>query len=151
MAKIRVKSVYEKREKADGVRVLVTRLWPRGIPKTAVDTWLPWLGPSAKLLADFKAGRTSRENYVGEYVTGLGDMRAQLLLAGLQALVGSGRTITLLCVCPGARPCHRHLLQKIVKGRLLGEAWPLRELLKANLFEALDARIQKAKEEERDD
>lgn len=59
MSKIRVKSVYEKREKADGLRVLVTRLWPRGVKKTDVDVWLPALGPSRKLLADYKAGRTS--------------------------------------------------------------------------------------------
>lgn len=46
--KILVKRVYEPAAKSDGFRVLVDRLWPRGISKEAakLDQWLPDLGPS---------------------------------------------------------------------------------------------------------
>lgn len=147
MARIRVKSVYEKAEKADGLRVLVTRLWPRGVKKTAVDVWLPALGPTAKLLADYKAGKVTWEEYTHRYMLGLADMRAQLLLVGLRAMALKGHTMTLMCVCPGGRSCHRHLLQRILKGRLEAETWPLAELLRADLFAALAAKVQRENEE----
>jgi len=51
MGKILVKRVYEPVTKSDGFRVLVDRLWPRGISKEAaeLDLWLPDLGPSTSL------------------------------------------------------------------------------------------------------
>lgn len=51
MGKILVKRVYEPVAKADGYRVLVDRLWPRGLSKSEakLDLWLPDLGPSTAL------------------------------------------------------------------------------------------------------
>jgi len=48
---IAVKRVYEPAAKTDGFRVLVDRLWPRGISKenAKLDLWLPDIGPSTKL------------------------------------------------------------------------------------------------------
>jgi len=48
---IRIKRVYDPPARDDGVRVLVDRLWPRGISKAAarVDAWLKALAPSAAL------------------------------------------------------------------------------------------------------
>ncbi|CUQ67658.1 DUF488 domain-containing protein [Candidatus Nitrospira inopinata] len=49
--KVSVKRIYELPAKSDGFRVLVDRLWPRGISKSdaKLDSWLPDLGPSAAL------------------------------------------------------------------------------------------------------
>ena len=48
---IRLKRVYEPTDKSDGVRLLVERLWPRGISKQSahVDLWLKDIAPSAAL------------------------------------------------------------------------------------------------------
>ncbi len=48
---IHLKRVYEKPSKKDGVRVLVERLWPRGLTKerAAVDLWLKDVAPSPEL------------------------------------------------------------------------------------------------------
>lgn len=48
---VAVKRVYEKPARTDGVRVLVDRLWPRGVSKqdAALDAWLKQLAPSDKL------------------------------------------------------------------------------------------------------
>jgi uncharacterized protein YeaO (DUF488 family) len=48
MADIRVKRVYEKPGSDDGVRVLVDRLWPRGLSResAAVDVWMCDIAPS---------------------------------------------------------------------------------------------------------
>jgi len=47
--KIRVKRVYEPAEKSDGIRILVDRLWPRGIEKGRIDLWLKDIAPSNTL------------------------------------------------------------------------------------------------------
>ena len=48
---IRVKRVYEEPSPQDGVRILVDRLWPRGLTKerAAVDLWLKDVAPSTEL------------------------------------------------------------------------------------------------------
>ena len=45
---IRIKRVYEKPSRADGARILVDRLWPRGISKkkAALDEWFRDIAPS---------------------------------------------------------------------------------------------------------
>jgi uncharacterized protein YeaO (DUF488 family) len=45
---IRLKRVYEPASQDDGIRILVERLWPRGIKKDALklDTWLKDVAPS---------------------------------------------------------------------------------------------------------
>ena len=46
-----VKRVYEPPEASDGTRVLVDRIWPRGLTKehASVDVWLKDIAPSADL------------------------------------------------------------------------------------------------------
>lgn len=48
---IKLKRVYEKPEKADGLRILVDRLWPRGLTKAKakLDLWLKEIAPSTEL------------------------------------------------------------------------------------------------------
>ncbi|MBS1754445.1 MAG: DUF488 domain-containing protein [Ferruginibacter sp.] len=49
--KLKIKRVYEKPGKEDGTRILVDRLWPRGLTKekAAVDVWLKEIAPSTEL------------------------------------------------------------------------------------------------------
>ncbi len=51
MGKILVKRVYEPAAKSDGFRLLVDRLWPRGLSKenAHIDLWLREIGPSTAL------------------------------------------------------------------------------------------------------
>lgn len=48
---IRLKRIYAEPEKSDGFRLLVERLWPRGVSKekAALDLWMKELGPSPEL------------------------------------------------------------------------------------------------------
>lgn len=50
-AKLAIKRVYDKPAKSDGLRILVDRLWPRGISKrkAALDEWVKDVAPSAAL------------------------------------------------------------------------------------------------------
>lgn len=49
--KIRLKRVYEPKERADGLRILVERLWPRGLTRetAGVDIWMKEVSPSPVL------------------------------------------------------------------------------------------------------
>ncbi len=48
---INIKRVYDKAEKVDGTRLLIERLWPRGVRKDslAIADWLKDAGPSTEL------------------------------------------------------------------------------------------------------
>jgi uncharacterized protein YeaO (DUF488 family) len=67
-----LKRAYEKPSRNDGVRVLVERLWPRGIGKkeARIDLWLKDLAPSHELRRWFHARpsmwRQFRERYLRE-------------------------------------------------------------------------------------
>ena len=52
---VRVKRVYDERAKSDGYRVLVDRLWPRGLTKkeAQIDEWLKEVAPSTILRKSF--------------------------------------------------------------------------------------------------
>lgn len=49
--RIKLKRIYDKAEKNDGVRILAERLWPRGLSKNkaGVDLWLKDVAPSTEL------------------------------------------------------------------------------------------------------
>jgi uncharacterized protein YeaO (DUF488 family) len=48
---VRLKRVYEPAKRSDGYRVLIDRLWPRGVSRerAALDAWDPELAPSTEL------------------------------------------------------------------------------------------------------
>jgi uncharacterized protein YeaO (DUF488 family) len=60
--RIEVKRAYEKAAKADGHRVLVDRLWPRGVSKQSakIDSWAKEAAPSAALRTWFHADKEAR-------------------------------------------------------------------------------------------
>lgn len=59
---ILIKRIYDKVEKSDGYRILVDRLWPRGIKKSEahIDTWAKELAPSRALLNWFHEEKEKR-------------------------------------------------------------------------------------------
>jgi uncharacterized protein YeaO (DUF488 family) len=48
---VKIKRVYERPDKEDGMRILVERLWPRGLTKAkaSIDLWLKDIAPSTEL------------------------------------------------------------------------------------------------------
>ena len=59
---IKIKRIYDPVEKSDGYRLLVDRLWPRGIKKerAAIDAWAKELAPSRELLQWFHSAKETR-------------------------------------------------------------------------------------------
>ncbi|HML19634.1 MAG TPA: DUF488 domain-containing protein [Candidatus Dependentiae bacterium] len=52
---LKIKRIYDKPEKKDGIRILVDRLWPRGLSKekAKVDLWMKEIAPSNELRKKF--------------------------------------------------------------------------------------------------
>lgn len=107
---LRTKRVYDPSQKADGTRVLVMRLWPRGIRKSAVDLWLKDLGAEVANLRAFKAGRLGWPEMRRRYLAGLRREPAASALGRLRAMSKRGR-VTVLCSCEDEKRCHRSLLR----------------------------------------
>ena len=107
---ISTRRVYDPSSRDDGTRVLVMRLWPRGIRKDRVDVWLKELGPVVPLLRAFLDEKITWAQYRPRYLKGLERPEAQEQLAIVRAAAKKGR-VTLLCGCADENRCHRSLLR----------------------------------------
>ena len=100
MANVKVKRVYEEPSPTDGYRVLVDRVWPRGVSKetAAVDEWLKSVAPSTELRKWFGHDPAKwtefRRRYFAELAAGpegLDDLQGRARASGTLTLVYSAR------------------------------------------------------------
>lgn len=111
---IKTKRIYEPASADDGFRLLIMRLWPRGVRKDAVSAWEKELGPSLELLKAFRSGAADWEQYRKRYLDEVSTKRQ--ILDWVRAKASDG-TVTLLCGCQDESHCHRTLLQGLVLKR----------------------------------
>ncbi len=80
--KIRIKRVYEQPDKHDGRRILVDRLWPRGLTKekASVDLWLKGIAPSTALRKWFGHDPDRWEAFKERYLAELKNHSEQIRL-----------------------------------------------------------------------
>ncbi len=92
---LHLKRVYEEPAGDDGYRVLVDRLWPRGIKKenAQIDLWLKDIAPSGPLRRWFAHDPAKWEEFTARYFRELEEREA--LLAQLREKAAHGR-VTLL-------------------------------------------------------
>ena len=112
---LRTRSIYDPAEKDDGLRVLVTRYYPRGVKKDRFDSWVKDLSPSVKLLRAYRDKRKSWEEFGSEFVS---EVRANpAAIEALQHLRAEARngTVTLLCYERGDSPCHRTIVADLIR------------------------------------
>lgn len=93
----RLKRVYDPPAQEDGARVLVDRLWPRGLRKeaAALDRWLKDLSPSDALRRRVHGDPEAWDDFVAAYAVELEAPAAQAAVAELRALAAQG-PVTLL-------------------------------------------------------
>ena len=92
---IRIKRVYEEPDTEDGKRILVDRLWPRGLTKekARVDLWLKDVAPSTELRKWFAHDAAKWAEFQTRYREELKKNKEQLSLLKQEAAKG---TITLV-------------------------------------------------------
>ncbi|WP_433035382.1 DUF488 domain-containing protein [Actinomycetospora sp. CA-053990] len=93
----RVARVYEQRTPQDGVRVLVDRVWPRGLAKAAadLDVWCKDVAPSTALRRWYGHDPSRFDEFARRYRAELDEPGPAAALAHLRGLA-AGRTLTLL-------------------------------------------------------
>ena len=115
----RTKRVYEPPAEADGFRVLVDRLWPRGLSKerAGVDLWLKEVAPSNELRKWFQHEDPLWEEFRFRYLEELKSAERVAALEQLRQEAKTRGTVTLLF---GARnEAHNHavlLLELLGRG-----------------------------------
>jgi uncharacterized protein YeaO (DUF488 family) len=94
---VRVRRVYDPPEPADGQRVLVDRLWPRGLSKSAaaLDEWVKAVAPSDELRRWYGHEASKFPAFQERYQAELQAPERADALAHLRHLAGSG-PLTLL-------------------------------------------------------
>jgi len=115
---IRIKRVYEKAAPGDGTRVLVDRLWPRGLTKrqAAVDTWLRELAPSDELRKWFHAHPNAWLTFCKRYLKELSESDAAAHLEELYRLARRKKKLTLLFASKNQRHNNAVVLKNLLEG-----------------------------------
>jgi uncharacterized protein YeaO (DUF488 family) len=117
-AKIEIRRIYEDPSKDDGVRILVDRLWPRGIKKVRahLDHWFKDVAPTPELRKWFghKEERFAqfRERYLEELKNNDSDDMKELLS------VCRSKHVTLLYAAKDEHINHAVILNKFIKDKL---------------------------------
>jgi uncharacterized protein YeaO (DUF488 family) len=106
-----------------GLSIGVTRQAPRGVRREEraargfFDTWLPMLGPTPELLAEFRNGQISFPAFRKRYRTEMKRPEPRQVIS-LLASVAKSRRINLGCYCEDPARCHRSLLRELIEAEL---------------------------------
>lgn len=113
-----VKRIYEPPGRTDGKRVLVDRLWPRGLSKerAAVDSWLRDLAPSNALRKWFHAGSGEWPGFRKRYMKELARPEAAAALGELYRLAGERARVTLLFSSKNEEHNNAVVLKELLNG-----------------------------------
>ncbi len=129
-----VKRVYEKPSRQDGTRVLVDRLWPRGLTKeaAAVDLWLRDLAPSNELRRWYHENPDAWALFRKRYSHELKNPKAKRAREQLHQLVSRGKMVTLLFASKNLEHNNavalRELMTRTRKSRRVGRTQPKQTL-----------------------
>jgi uncharacterized protein YeaO (DUF488 family) len=110
---VRIRRIYDPRGRADGFRVLVDRLWPRGMTKerAALDVWARDLAPSAELRTWFHHDPKLWAEFRKRYRSELRDREADLVALRARS---TRRRVTLLYAARDPRFNHAAVLRDAI-------------------------------------
>jgi uncharacterized protein YeaO (DUF488 family) len=110
---VHVRRVYEQPDTSDGARILVDRLWPRGVRKDAahLDGWVKEVAPSAELRNWFGHDLARFDEFRRRYLDELTEPTRQAALDSLRAAFAE-RPLTLLTATKDVEHSHAAVLRK---------------------------------------
>lgn len=114
--RVRVRRIYEEVSPDDGVRVLVDRLWPRGMSKerAQLDLWLKEIAPSTELRTWYGHDPEKFDEFTERYRAELDEVDRSAALVRLRKLADDG-VVTLLTASKAV-----DISEAAVLGELLG-------------------------------
>lgn len=117
MVTIQIKRIYEPAAPTDGFRILVDRLWPRGVRKedAHIDLWAKDITPTTQLREDYHSGHDSWPEFEFKY-------RAELLqnpaLEAFVSTINSKEAVTLLFAGKDTEHTHVLVILDVLKEKL---------------------------------
>lgn len=113
---VTLKRVYEPLARGDGYRVLVERLWPRGISKQTahIDLWLKDIAPSPKLRSWYSHDVNKWAEFQRRYRA---ELRANNALAQLRDLLRARRIVTFVYAARDQEHNSALVLKEFLEGR----------------------------------
>lgn len=114
MPKLQIKRVYEPVEKSDGIRILVDRLWPRGLRKEDVniDHWIKQVAPSVELRKWFNHDPVKWDEFQFRY---LHELKENPAIDELRDMIDQGKMVTLLYAAHDQHHNHALMLLQYLK------------------------------------
>jgi uncharacterized protein YeaO (DUF488 family) len=114
---VEIKRAYEKASPADGQRILVDRLWPRGVKKASahIDHWLKNLAPSDTLRKWFHSS-SNWAVFKKRYFLELSTPEASAELETLYSLVNHHKRLTLVYASRDAEHNNAVVLKELLEG-----------------------------------
>lgn len=110
---VMVKRFYEPADAADGYRILVDRLWPRGVKKESakIDCWLKEVAPSAQLRTWFHKDISKWTEFQKKYQA---ELKKNPAFNDLRQLLKEHKKITLLYIVKDEERNHALVLAKLL-------------------------------------
>ena len=111
---VHIKRIYDPPEPTDGYRILVDRLWPRGVSKSRaiLDLWLKDVAPSPGLRIWFDHDPAKFAEFTRRYQT---ELDHNPVLIELRQIVTTHQTVTLLYAATNPAVNHAKVLQNSLK------------------------------------
>lgn len=115
---VQVKRVYEAEEQTDGKRILVDRLWPRGVSKDRADLfeWCKEVAPSTELRKWYEHDPAKYAEFVARYRAELVEPEAAAAYDDLTKLTEQGQ-VTLLTASKAEGISQAHVLAALLNGQ----------------------------------
>lgn len=109
---IKIKRVYDDYSEIDGYRILVDRLWPRGISKenAKIDLWIKEITPSNDLRKWYHDNLDKREQFKKKYLLELEKNSGSL--EEIKETIHEQKTITLVTASKDPKPIHAVILKQ---------------------------------------
>lgn len=112
---IKIRRIYEDYSETDGFRILIDRLWPKGISKelAKIDLWIKEIAPSNDLRKWYSQNSEKAKQFQKKYITELEGNRNSL--NEIKKIIKDQKTITLLYASKDSELIHAIVLQQKLK------------------------------------
>jgi uncharacterized protein YeaO (DUF488 family) len=120
LKKIHIKRIYEPPAASDGTRILVDRLWPRGVAReeARVDAWIKDAAPSDALRRWYAHDPAKWPEFRARYIA---ELKQNPAVVELQDMATKSKTITLLFAAKDNLRNNATVLQEFLSGGAAGQ------------------------------
>jgi uncharacterized protein YeaO (DUF488 family) len=109
---IKIKRIYEDYSELDGYRILIDKLWPRGISKerAKVDLWIKEIAPSNDLRKWYHENLDKTDQFKKKYFLEI--KKNSTPLNEIKKIIHKQKNVTLLSASKDPKPIHALVLQQ---------------------------------------